>query len=66
MFEARRAELEAAAAKAVNSANSRAELLEGKEVVIVANNVGVLDTRCDNCGRRIVETRIVENEKVEN
>ncbi len=35
MFEARRAELEAAAAKAVNSANSRAELLEGKEVVIV-------------------------------
>ncbi|WP_457626227.1 hypothetical protein [Persephonella sp.] len=39
---------------------------ESKEVVIVANNVGVLDTRCDNCGRRIVETRIVENEKVEN
>ncbi len=35
MFEARRAELEAAAAEAVSAANSRAETLEGKEVVIV-------------------------------
>ncbi|WP_456464398.1 hypothetical protein [Persephonella sp.] len=33
---------------------------EGKEVIIVANNVGVLDTRCENCGRRIIETKIVE------
>lgn len=35
MFEERRAELEAAAAEAVSAANSRAETLEGKEVVIV-------------------------------
>ncbi len=35
MFEARRAELEAAAAEAVSAANSRAETLAGKEVVIV-------------------------------
>ncbi|NPA58028.1 MAG: hypothetical protein GXN94_01910 [Aquificae bacterium] len=33
---------------------------EGKEVIVVANNVGVLDTRCEECGRRIVETRIVD------
>ncbi|SNZ08896.1 hypothetical protein SAMN06265182_1411 [Persephonella hydrogeniphila] len=39
---------------------------EGKEIIVVANNVGVLDTRCEKCGRRIVETKIVENEKVEN
>ncbi len=35
MFEERRAELEAAAAKASGAANTRAEALEGKEVVIV-------------------------------
>jgi len=33
---------------------------EGKEVIIVADNVGVLDTVCKNCGRRLVETKIVE------
>ncbi len=35
MFEARRAELEAAAAEAVSAASTRAETLAGKEVVIV-------------------------------
>ncbi len=35
MFEARRAELEASATEAVSAANSRAETLAGKEVVIV-------------------------------
>ncbi len=35
MFEERRAELEAAAAEASGTANTRAEALEGKEVVIV-------------------------------
>ncbi len=33
---------------------------EGKEVIVVANNVGVLDTKCEKCGKRIIETKIVE------
>ncbi|MBK3332565.1 hypothetical protein GWK41_05755 [Persephonella atlantica] len=37
---------------------------EGKEVIVVANNVGVLDTKCRECGRRILELRILENETV--
>ncbi|NPA17029.1 hypothetical protein [Persephonella sp.] len=37
---------------------------EGKEIIVVANNVGVLDTRCEKCGKRIVETKIVENDTV--
>ena len=34
---------------------------EGKEVIVVANNVGVLDTKCKKCGKRILELRILEN-----
>ena len=37
---------------------------EGKETILVANNVGILDTRCEKCNRRIVETKIVESEEI--
>ena len=36
---------------------------EGKETILVSNNVGILDTRCEKCNRRIVEARIVESEE---
>ena len=36
---------------------------EGKETILVANNVGILDTRCEKCNRRIVEAKIVESEE---
>ncbi len=33
---------------------------EGKEVIVVANDTGILDTQCPECGRRIVEFKILE------
>jgi predicted SprT family Zn-dependent metalloprotease len=33
---------------------------EGKEVIVVANNVGILDTRCEKCNRRIIQFKIIE------
>ncbi len=33
---------------------------EGKEVIVVANNVGIVDTRCKECGRRIIQFKIIE------
>lgn len=38
---------------------------EGKEMIVIANNVGILDTRCEKCNRRIVEAKIVEDEKAQ-
>ncbi len=32
----------------------------GRDIVLVANNTGVLDTNCPKCGRRILEIRIFE------
>ncbi|WP_029521378.1 hypothetical protein [Persephonella sp. IF05-L8] len=37
---------------------------EGKETILVSNNVGILDTRCEKCNRRIVEARIIDTEEV--
>ncbi len=34
---------------------------EGKEFIPVAENTGVLDTRCSQCGRRILEIRIFDS-----
>ena len=34
---------------------------EGKEVIPVAENTGVLDTKCTNCNRRILEIRIFDS-----
>ncbi|EDP73944.1 hypothetical protein [Hydrogenivirga sp. 128-5-R1-1] len=33
---------------------------EGKEVIPVAENTGVLDTKCPKCSRRILEIRIFD------
>jgi len=38
---------------------------EGKETVLVGNDVAVLDTRCPECNKRIVEFRLLEREKKE-
>ena len=38
---------------------------EGKETVLVGNDVAVLDTRCPKCNRRIVEFRVLEKEEKE-
>ncbi len=34
-----------------------------KEVIPVANNIGMLDTRCENCGKRIVDVQFFDEEK---
>ncbi len=34
---------------------------EGKEVIPVAENTGVLDTNCSRCGKRILEIRIFDS-----
>ncbi|WP_457640756.1 hypothetical protein [Persephonella sp.] len=33
---------------------------EGRETIVVANNVGILDTRCEKCNRRIIQFKILE------
>jgi len=33
---------------------------EGKEVIVVANNGGILDTRCEKCNRRIIQFKVIE------
>ena len=35
---------------------------EGKDTILVAENTGVLDTKCPNCKRRVLEIRIFETQ----
>ena len=36
---------------------------EGEETILVGNSVGVLDTKCPKCERRILEFRIIDEQK---
>ena len=33
---------------------------KGREIILVANNTGVLDTICSKCSRRLLEIRIFD------
>jgi len=34
-----------------------------KEIIPVANNIGILDAKCENCGKRVVNLQFFEDEK---
>lgn len=36
---------------------------EGEEAILVGNSIGVLDTNCPKCGKRILEFRIIDDQK---
>ncbi len=39
---------------------------EGKEVIVVANDTGILDTNCPKCGKRILEFKVIEKREKAN
>jgi len=36
---------------------------EGEETILIGNSIGILDTNCPKCGKRILEFKIIDDPK---